>query len=79
VSVIFIVLPLAILVGAAGLAAFIWAVKTGQFDDLDTPAVRVLFDDEDGAERKPGQTDREGADRAPDSDAGDRDPTAGAR
>lgn len=28
------------------LGAFIWAVKTGQFDDNETPAIRVLFDDE---------------------------------
>ena len=28
------------------LGAFIWAVKSGQFDDNDTPAIRVLFDDE---------------------------------
>ena len=46
-TVLFIVLPLAILIGAGGLAAFIWAARSGQFDDLDTPAVRMLFDDED--------------------------------
>lgn len=28
------------------LGAFIWAVKTGQFDDNETPAIRILFDDE---------------------------------
>jgi len=28
------------------LGAFIWAVRTGQFDDNDTPAIRILFDDE---------------------------------
>ncbi len=28
------------------LGAFIWAVKSGQFDDNDTPAIRILFDDE---------------------------------
>ncbi len=28
------------------LGAFIWAVKSGQFDDNDTPAIRILFDEE---------------------------------
>lgn len=33
------------LVAAAFLAAFAWAVRSGQFDDTTTPAIRVLFDD----------------------------------
>ncbi|MFO0838480.1 MAG: cbb3-type cytochrome oxidase assembly protein CcoS [Phycisphaerae bacterium] len=45
-SVIFIVLPLAILLAAAALAAFTWAVRQGQFDDLDSAAHRAVFDDE---------------------------------
>ena len=28
---------------------FVWAVRSGQFDDLDTPAVRILTDDDDEA------------------------------
>ncbi len=28
------------------LGAFIWAVRTGQFDDNETPAIRILFDDD---------------------------------
>ena len=46
-SVIYIVLPLALLVVAAAVAAFVWATRRGQFDDLDTPAVRILHDVED--------------------------------
>jgi cbb3-type cytochrome oxidase maturation protein len=46
-SVIYILLPIASLLAAGGVAAFIWAVRRGQFDDLDTPAVRILHDDED--------------------------------
>lgn len=45
-SVIFIVLPLAILMAAVAVAAFAWSVRQGQLDDLDTPAVRILHDDE---------------------------------
>jgi cbb3-type cytochrome oxidase maturation protein len=44
-EVIFIVLPLALVLAGAFLVAFLWAVKRGQYDDLDTPPVRVLFDD----------------------------------
>ena len=47
-SVIFIVLPLAIVMAGAALLAFAWAVRGGQFDDLDTPALRVMLDDDDG-------------------------------
>jgi cbb3-type cytochrome oxidase maturation protein len=44
-SVLYIVLPLALLVVGAAVAAFLWAAKRGQFDDMETPAVRALHDD----------------------------------
>lgn len=44
---IFVLLPLALLIAAIAVGLFIWAAKTGQFDDLETPAVRILFDDEE--------------------------------
>ncbi len=44
-SVIFIVLPLALLVVLAAVIAFAWAAKRGQFDDLTTPAMRALHED----------------------------------
>ena len=44
-SVFYIVLPLALLVVAAAVIAFVWAAKRGQYDDLETPAVRALHDD----------------------------------
>jgi cbb3-type cytochrome oxidase maturation protein len=46
-SVIYVLLPVAVLLAAGGVAAFIWAVRRGQFDDLDTPAIRILHDDDD--------------------------------
>jgi cbb3-type cytochrome oxidase maturation protein len=48
VETIFVLLPLALLIAAIAVGFFIWAARTGQFDDLDTPAVRMLFDDEPG-------------------------------
>ena len=50
-TVIYIVLPLAILMAAVALTAFFWAVHRGQFDDLDTPRYRALFDDATKRER----------------------------
>ena len=50
-SVIYILLPAAAALAVAGVVAFIWAVRRGLLDDLDTPAVRVLHDDEDESER----------------------------
>ena len=45
-SVILIMIPMAILLAGIGVAGFIYAAKRGQFDDLDTPAIRAVFDDE---------------------------------
>lgn len=44
-SVIFILIGASLLIAIAFLVAFIWSVKTGQFDDDYTPSVRILFDD----------------------------------
>jgi cbb3-type cytochrome oxidase maturation protein len=46
VSVIFVLLPLALVFAAAALGVFIWAALSGQYDDVHTPAVRMLHDDE---------------------------------
>jgi cbb3-type cytochrome oxidase maturation protein len=47
VETIFVLLPLALLIAAIAVGFFIWAARSGQFDDLETPAVRMLFDDEE--------------------------------
>jgi len=46
-TALYIVLPLALLVAAGAVGAFIWTVRSGQLDDVDTPPRRVLFDDDD--------------------------------
>ena len=46
-SVIYLLLPLALLVSTMAVAAFLWATGRGQFDDMQTPAVRMLHDDDD--------------------------------
>jgi cbb3-type cytochrome oxidase maturation protein len=41
-----VLIPAALFIGALGLAAFLWSVRSGQFDDLDGAAARILNDDE---------------------------------
>jgi cbb3-type cytochrome oxidase maturation protein len=45
-TVLYVLIPLALLTGAAAVAAFVWATRDGQLDDLDTPAIRILNDDD---------------------------------
>ena len=45
-SVLYIVVPLALVVVGVAVGAFTWAARRGQFDDLETPAIRMLHDDE---------------------------------
>lgn len=42
-----ILIPIALLMGLSGLATFFWALKRGQFDDLEGAANRILIDDEE--------------------------------
>ena len=39
-------IPVALFLGAVGLAAFVWALRSGQYEDLDGAAERILLDDE---------------------------------
>ncbi len=39
-------LPIALFLGALGLAAFLWSLKSGQYDDMDGAAERILVDDD---------------------------------
>ncbi len=44
-TVLYIILPLALLIVFIAVAAFVWAARRGQFDDLETPAMRALHDE----------------------------------
>lgn len=46
-EILYLLIPLGLLVLAIAIWAFIWAVKSGQFDDLEGPAHRILMDDDD--------------------------------
>jgi cbb3-type cytochrome oxidase maturation protein len=43
-SIIFVIVPITLLLSLTAVAAFAWATRSGQFDDLQTPAVRALHD-----------------------------------
>lgn len=43
-TAVLMLIPVALLLGGIGLVAFLWALRSGQFEDLDGAANRVLFD-----------------------------------
>ena len=45
-TILLVLVPLALSLGGLGLAAFLWSLRSGQYDDLDGAAVRVLSDDD---------------------------------
>jgi cbb3-type cytochrome oxidase maturation protein len=51
-------IPIALFLGLLGLAAFVWSMETGQWEDLDGAAMRVLHDD-DGTIAPPDNSGRE--------------------
>ena len=44
-TILLYLIPAALALGLAGLFAFLWALRSGQFDDLDGAAQRILYDD----------------------------------
>jgi cbb3-type cytochrome oxidase maturation protein len=45
-SVLWVALPVALMMASGAVAAFLWVVRSGQLDDLETPPIRILLDDE---------------------------------
>ncbi len=50
-NILFVLIPLSIVLLGVILWAFFWAVKSGQFDDLETPAIHILDDDTSDKDR----------------------------
>jgi cbb3-type cytochrome oxidase maturation protein len=46
VNILYLLIPLGLVLVLIMVAAFFWATKSGQFDDLQTPAVQILLDDD---------------------------------
>ncbi len=50
-TILYVLIPLALLLGAGAVVAFVWAVDSGQLDDMDTPPLRMLGDEDKAPER----------------------------
>lgn len=48
-TALYVMIPIALIIVALAIWLFFWAVDSGQYDDLDSPAHSILFDDEDPA------------------------------
>jgi cbb3-type cytochrome oxidase maturation protein len=49
-DILYILIPLSVVLVAVIVTAFLWAIRSGQFDDLDGPAHRILLDDDERPE-----------------------------
>lgn len=45
-------IPITLVMGAAGLGVFLWSLQSGQYDDIDGAAVRILFDEDKPSARE---------------------------
>lgn len=65
-QILYLLIPIAVVVMAVAIWALIWAIKNGQYDDLEGPAHRILMDDDDpripGASRRGDDSDSSGRD-----------------
>lgn len=51
-SILLYLIPIALILSLIGLAGFIWTLRSGQYDDLEGAAHRILFDDENEDKKK---------------------------
>ena len=59
-EVVYLLIPIALLIAALVVWLFFWAIRSGQFDDLEGPAHRILMDNDKAGEtdgNKPGKTE----------------------
>jgi cbb3-type cytochrome oxidase maturation protein len=54
---LYIMIPIALLIVGIAIAVFFWAVDSGQYDDLDSPAHSILFDEQDPDHQAASQRD----------------------
>ncbi len=66
-SIMYLLVPLALLLAGLAVAAFVWSARQGQMDDLVTPALRMLHDDDETTPPRDGvgHTDHSGKGRTP--------------
>ncbi len=51
-NILIILIPVSIILGALGLCAFLWTLRSGQYDDTDGTAARLLLDDDEPLENR---------------------------
>ena len=56
-TILYLLIPLGLLLLALAVAAFFWATRSGQFDDLESPAWRVVMDDDRAPPPRPASND----------------------
>ncbi|MGM0701141.1 MAG: cbb3-type cytochrome oxidase assembly protein CcoS [Pseudomonadota bacterium] len=75
-SILYLLIPLSLILLGLAVWAFFWAVKNDQFDDLEGPAHRILFDEDENdftpEERERRRARRNTTDDAPPSERDDR-------
>jgi cbb3-type cytochrome oxidase maturation protein len=57
-NILLILIPVSILLGAFGLCAFLWTLRSGQYDDAEGSAARMLLDDDEPDGGNPNDQDR---------------------
>ncbi len=53
-EILYLLVPLAVLLAGVIVWAFLWSIRSGQFDDLEGPAHRILMDEDEPPRRNPG-------------------------
>ena len=72
-NILLLLIPLSLLLLLAAVWAFVWAVRRGQFEDLDTPAIDILRDDPHERPRQPAPVNAGTAPADPDGQDGHAD------
>lgn len=60
-DIIYLLIPIAIILASVAIWAFFWSVKQGQFDDLESPAHRILYDDDEALIPDDARQDKSGS------------------
>ena len=59
-AILLVLVPISLILLAVAVWAFVWAVRSGQYDDLDTPAIDILRNDADDGKSPPPVTGQDG-------------------
>jgi cbb3-type cytochrome oxidase maturation protein len=54
VEILYLLIPLAVIIAGVIVWAFLWSIRSGQFDDLEGPAHRILMDEDDSSQHATG-------------------------